>query len=110
MVARVVKYDDDGMVLYDGPAKRQTDQNVTKKSGLPFGLTLPDLIKIGMMFVMGVVFVVKADQRIAAVEASVSYFTSFAKNSDGWNSSVYGTQFEGGKPVNSNIDMDKLHR
>lgn len=110
MVARVVKYDDEGEVIYDGPARRGTDQSVNKPSGLPFGLTPADIMKLGMMLIFCVTFVVKTDQRLSNVEEAVKYLSTFSKNSDGWHSSLFGTQFEGGRPLNNDFDLNKFKR
>lgn len=108
MVARVVKYDEEGNIVYDGPAKRQTDQQLTKR--LPFGLVIGDIFKIGAIIIACIVFIVKTDQRIEGLEESVKYLTTFAKNSDGFNSSIFGTQFEGGRPINNTLNLSRLYR
>lgn len=76
---------------------------------LLFGfLPIPDALKIGITLFAIATFIVKDDLRIASLEDSRKKLTSiseemqnYMQTSDAFQSSVYGTEFKGGSPVNT---------
>lgn len=77
---------------------------------LPFGLRPGDILNLIMVVGACAVFVFKTDDRISALEKATAYLSSYAEASDGWHSTVIGTQFKGGKPINTNFDPTPIKR
>lgn len=73
-----------------------------------FGMfTLADIFKVGSIWFALIVFVIGMDYRLKYLESdrvivaqSMVKLTDFVRSSDNFNSSLYGVQFEGGKPIN----------
>lgn len=69
--------------------------------------TLADIIKTGSIWVAIIAFVLGMDYRVKYLEqdrvlvaASMVKMTEFVKSSDNFNSTMWGTQFDNGKPIN----------
>lgn len=80
-----------------------------------YGFGVKDLIKVVVYGVALIAFLVRSDMRITKVEESFSMLvksntilTEFMIDSDAYHSSVLGTQFKGGKPVNANYNTRKI--
>ena len=115
MVKRHIKVFDGSKLIYEGEDKRTYDQDYQKLK--MFGLPIMDAVKMIAYLVMLIVFLVKTDNRLTKVEESheilikmSQQFIEYEQNSDAWHSSVLGTQFKSGKPLNDNIDINKIKR
>lgn len=106
MTIRKIIVKEGDKVIYEGPEKQPYRENW----GLPFGFRPGDLLNLVMVIGACAVFIYKTDDRIKALEVSVGYFSSFAEASDGFHSTVTGTQFKGGKPINDNFDTLQIKK
>ncbi len=80
-----------------------------------YGFEMKDIIQFAVYGVALIVFLVKSDMRITTVEKSFemlvrsnTILTEFMIDSDAYHSSVLGTQFKGGKPVNASYNTKKI--
>lgn len=112
---RHIKVYEGTKVIYEGEDKRTYDKDYQRLT--LFGLPIMDTVKLVAYLVMLVVFLVKTDGRLTKVEESQALlinmnkqFVEYQQNADAWHSSVLGTQFKNGKPLNDNIDMKRLKK
>lgn len=90
-------------VVYKGEDKRFYNTNYQQGFlGVPIG----DWIKIALTIFGIAIFVVKDNIRINALEEGQHRLTEISTSmqqymeaSDGFNSSIFGTQFKGGRPI-----------
>lgn len=93
--------DEDGNVLYQGADKRYYDGDYNPKEGKLFGMfTIKEVVQAAVFLVLFGVFLLRMDERQKLMEQNILYLTEFTANSDNWQSTVYGTQFKSGKPLN----------
>lgn len=106
-MARIIRVEDEGKLVYEGEDKRFYDRDYKKGLlGIPFG----DWIKISLTIFGIITFMIKDNIRIGALEEGQKKLTeisqsvqSYMESSDGWNSSMYGTQFKGGRPIDGSF-------
>lgn len=92
-------------IVYEGEDKRWYNQDY-KPLRCALGIPIFEWLKVGFWVVGVVVFVVKVDLRIKALEdghirlvSVIEDVKNYMNNADNWNSSIYGARFKGGSPV-----------
>ena len=111
---KVKVYDEHGNLIREGEPR-----TVEKKF---WDFSLSELGRWLGLVVIGFLLVSKIDARVTKVELTqdqqkqtqeivaqgLGKVVDFIKNSDGYHSAVIGTQFENGKPINTNFDTKKI--
>ncbi len=101
---RTITVMEEGRVVYEGEDKRYYNSDYGQSPYMTpkiFNLfSVKEVVQAAIFIFMISLFLMKLDERQTSQEKSILYLMEFSVNSDGWQSTVYGTQFKGGKPLN----------
>lgn len=70
-----------------------------------FGFSVSDFIKGGFLIVSISVFLINSDTNQKAMLKTVDRLVTFRDNVDSFQTTVYGTRFRDGEPVDSNFKI-----
>jgi hypothetical protein len=88
--------DGTGKKLYEGEDKRVYDQNYPVCA---LGIPISDWIKAGVYTLGVIIIMVRLQFQVDDLVKVSSSFKQYMESADSFNSSVYGTMFRGGAPV-----------
>jgi hypothetical protein len=109
MRKRVITVKEGGNLVYEGDDRRYYE--TSKEDKLFLGMFSTKEIIQAVIFISTVgAFLIQSNSRQMALEKAVFYLTEFSVNSDNWQSTVYGSQFKQGKPLNDAFVEDMIKR
>lgn len=96
--------------ILDADTNQELRQEYASIEKTVLGIRLGDIIKaIPLVFLCGIFYANQqtTNQRIdnnqTVLSKSIEKLIEFNKTSDSWHSTVWGTQFEGGKPIDGSF-------